>query len=307
VPQGVGVRLPERPLTVESNRGCKAEKVTGEGLRYEVITSPSNPRLRSAILLREPKYRKREGRVLIDSATSIDRALHAGIVCEEIFVRLSWLEGLEAQGVEQLQSWLERCPSARVLAVGPGAFAKLQYGQRDEDAIASAVPPDISLTTGSQRIRSSERELFLVLDRMEKPGNLGAMLRSADAAGVAAVLVSDPICEIWNPNAIRSSLGAIFSVPLIVGSQSELQSWLRARNAELFAARTERGVDYASVMYPARTAIVIGNEAQGLGDRWSEGGIANISIPMLGTTDSLNASVCSAILLFEVARQVRSP
>jgi TrmH family RNA methyltransferase len=258
-------------------------------------------------LLREPKYRKREGRVLIDSATSIDRALRTGIDCEEIFVRQSWLEGLDAQGVEQLQSWLELCPSARVLAVGPAAFAKLQYGQRDEDAIALAIPPDTSLTTALQRVRSSDRELFLVLDRMEKPGNLGAMLRSADAAGVIAVLVSDPICEIWNPNAIRSSLGAIFSVPLIVGSQSELESWLRARKAELFAARTECGVDYASVMYPARTAIVIGNEAQGLGDRWSQGGIANISIPMLGTTDSLNASVCSAILLFEVARQARSP
>ncbi len=297
MPQGVGVRLPERPLVVGR----------GEGLRYEVITSPSNPRLRNAILLREPKYRKREGRVLIDSATSIDRALRTGIDCEEIFVRQSWLEGLDAQGVEQLQSWLELCPSARVLAVGPAAFAKLQYGQRDEDAIALAIPPDTSLTTALQRVRSSDRELFLVLDRMEKPGNLGAMLRSADAAGVIAVLVSDPICEIWNPNAIRSSLGAIFSVPLIVGSQSELESWLRARKAELFAARTECGVDYASVMYPARTAIVIGNEAQGLGDRWSQGGIANISIPMLGTTDSLNASVCSAILLFEVARQARSP
>jgi len=297
VPQGVGVRLPERPLVVG----------TGGGLRYEVITSPSNPRLKRAMSLREAKVRKAEGRMLIDGPSTILRALHSGIVCEEFLVRQSWLEGFEAEGLDRLRTWLDLAPQARVLAVGPAAFAKLQYGQRDEDAVAIAIPPDTRYESVSLRIPHRPRELFLVLDRLEKPGNLGAMLRSADGAGVCAVLVSDPICEIWNPNAIRSSLGAIFSVPLIIDRAEALALWLQTRDVKIFAARTDSGIDYAAVSYPERVAIVVGNEAHGLGDRWSEAGITNISIPMLGQSDSLNASVCGAILLFEVARQARSP
>lgn len=297
MPQGVGVRLPERPLFVRR----------GRWLRYEVITSPSNPRLRRAISFREAKYRKHEGRVLIDGSTLIDRAIQSGVACEEVFVRQTWIEGLEAAGLSRLPSWLERLPSMRIFAVGPAAFSKLQYGQKDEDAIAIAIPPETGMATASQRVARRERELYLVLDRMEKPGNLGAMLRSADAAGVSAVLVSDPICEIWNPNAIRSSIGAVFTVPIVVGAEGELVSWLRSRNVEIFAARTAQGIDYASFAYPRQVAIAIGNEAHGLQDRWCGAGIGNISIPMQGTIDSLNASVCSAILLFEVARQTRSP
>jgi TrmH family RNA methyltransferase len=297
VPQGVGVRLPERPLVVG----------IGGGLRYEVITSPSNPRLKRAMLLREAKYRRSEGRALIDGAGLIDRASRAEIVCEEFFVRQSWLEGLQAEGLDRLQTWLQHSPEARVYAVSPTALAKLQYGQRDEDAIAIAIPPDTQLSTASLRIPARSRELFLVLDRLEKPGNLGAILRSADAAGVAGVLVSDPICEIWNPNAIRSSVGTLFTVPLVVGTAAELSPWLRARQVEIFAARTESGIDYASIAYPDRVAIVVGNEAHGLGERWSTGKITDISIPMRGTADSLNASVCAAILLFEVARQALHP
>ncbi len=302
MPQGVGVRLPERPLVV-GRGGC---------LRYEVITSPSNPRIKRAISLREAKHRKREGRILIDGSSSIDRAVASGVKCEEIFARLRWVEGLEAGGLEaggldQLRGWLEQSPDTQLLGVGPGAFPKLQYGQKDDDLIAVAIAPETSLSTGSERVARADRELYLVLDRLEKPGNLGAMLRSADAAGVAAVLISDPVCEIWNPNAIRSSLGAVFTLPMVVGSERELKQWLLDRGVCLYAARTDQGVDYAQITYPERVAIVIGNEAMGLADRWCDPGITSISIPMHGVIDSLNASVCGAVMLFEIARQFRSP
>ena len=276
-------------------------------MRYEVITSPSNPRLKRAVSLREARHRKREGRILIDGSTSIDRAVAAGVKCEEIFVRLSLVEGLEAGGLDQLRGWLEQSPDTQLLGVGPGAFPKLQYGQKDDDLIAVAIAPETSLSTGSERVARADWELYLVLDRLEKPGNLGAMLRSADAAGVAAVLISDPVCEIWNPNAIRSSLGAVFTLPMVVGSERELKQWLLDRGVCLYAARTDQGVDYAQITYPERVAIVIGNEAMGLADRWCDPGITSISIPMHGVIDSLNASVCGAVMLFEIARQFRSP
>lgn len=274
-----------------------------------MITSASNTRLKRAVSLRDSKDRRREGRILIDGPDLIDLALMSGIVFEELLVRLDWVEGLDARGLDRLRTWHERSPHARITAVGPAAFAKMQYGQRDEEAIAIATPPDTSIAAVAPRLRPKEngRELMLVLDRMEKPGNLGAMMRSADAAGVEAVLVSDPICEIWNPNAIRSSLGTVFTVPLIVGSQTELADWLHARKVHIFTARTEQGVDYAAMVYPKRIAIVVGNESQGLQERWRVPGATSISIPMRGTVDSLNASVSGAILLFEVARQARSP
>jgi TrmH family RNA methyltransferase len=141
---------------------------------------------------------------------------------------------------------------------------------------------------------------------MEKPGNLGAILRTADAAGATAVLMSDPVCEIWNPNAIRSSLGAIFRVPMGVGTESEVRKWLDGRGVALFAARADGGIDYSEVPYPTRTAIVIGNEALGLENRWSNQGVTSVHIPMGGVIDSLNASVSGSILVFEVIRQWRN-
>lgn len=297
MPQGVGVRLPERPLPGSEVRF----------LRYEVITSPSNPRLKRAMSLREAKHRKREGLILLDGPVLIDRGLSSGIECQEIFVRQSWVEGLDAVGVERIQTWLAQCPNIQIVALGPAAMAKLQYGDREDEAIAVAVPLDTSLPAASRRIQPGPSQLYLVLDRMEKPGNLGAMVRSADAAGVTAVLVSDPICELWNPNALRSSLGTLFTVPLILGSETELSAWLAERGATVYAARTDQGVSYTAVNYPACVAIVIGNEAAGLQERWHGPGVQNIFVPMHGDIDSLNASVCSAVIMFEVVRQIRSP
>jgi len=187
---------------------------------------------------------------------------------------------------------------------------KLQYGDRELQAIAVAVMPSTSLESLADRLgpsaRGPERELYLVLDRFEKPGNLGAALRTADAAGATAVLVSDPISEVWNPNAIRASLGAMFTVPIAVASSAELRKWLRERSICCYAARTENGSDYSQVRFAKKSAIIIGSEAYGLGDRWKSEEITPIHIPMYGKIDSLNASVTCSILLFELIRQWQS-
>jgi TrmH family RNA methyltransferase len=277
-------------------------------LTYESITSTNNPRVKHAASLREARWRKREQRILIDGSTLIHRALDGGVECETLFVSEGAMRDIdhstEGQG---LRSLMERLPVSCVCLLGSAAMKKLQYGERDEDAIAVAITPEIALSERMAHPSSTARSLYLVLDRIEKPGNLGAMLRSADAAGVTAVLVSDPVSEIWNPNAIRSSLGAVFRVPLAVGTAQQVETWLRERDVAIFAARAEGGRDYSTVRYPQRAALVVGNEALGLQSRWMSADVTAIHIPMHGMIDSLNASVTGAILLFEVVRQAGHP
>lgn len=268
----------------------------------EIITSPHNPRLKWAATLRDARHRKREHRLLIDGWDLIQRALDAGIQCTELFLNS---DSLTPHLESKLSALTKLCPELQPIGVAPAALRKLQYGEREEAAIAVAIPPDTSLDGLTHRIESSlpPRELFLVLDRMEKPGNLGAILRSADAAGATAVLLSDPVCEVWNPNAIRSSLGTLFHVPIGVGTERDVHGWLTARSVAVFAARADGGSDYFHVKYPDRAALVIGSEALGLEDRWRGPEIQSVHIPMHGKIDSLNASVSGSVLLFEVARQ----
>lgn len=278
----------------------------------ELITSPHNPRLKWAAALRDARHRKREHRLLIDGWDMIQRAVDAGLQCTELFLNS---DSLSPQLESKLSALAKLCPDLQPIGVAPTALRKLQYGEREETAIAVAIPPDTSLDGLTHRIQTTSpnhsptrptatpRELFLVLDRMEKPGNLGAILRSADAAGATAVLLSDPVCEVWNPNAIRSSLGTLFHVPIALGTETEVLQWLQQRSAALFAARADGGMQYHRIVYPDRTALVIGSEALGLEDRWRSPFIQSVHIPMHGKIDSLNASVSGSVLLFEVARQ----
>lgn len=294
----------------------------------ELISSPNNPRVRFAASLRDAKDRRREGRILIDGVKNIAIALRSGIRCTDIFIcQKAWEESNQAlrEILSQTEPGLDRRESlhdsngdsigdsnqairwARLTEV---PMQRLQYGDRDLQAIAVALMPSTSLESLSDRLspsaRGPERELYLVLDRFEKPGNLGAALRTADAAGATAVLVSDPISEIWNPNAIRASLGAMFTVPIAVSSSVDLRKWLRERSICCYAARTENGSDYSQVHFARKSAIIIGSEAYGLEDRWKSEEITPVHIPMYGKIDSLNASVTCSILLFELIRQWQS-
>ena len=294
----------------------------------ELISSPNNPRVRFAASLRDAKDRRREGRILIDGVKNIAIALRSGIRCTDIFIcQKAWEESNRAlrEILPQTEPGLDRRESlhdsngdsigdsnqairwARLTEV---PMQKLQYGDRDLQAIAVALMPSTSLESLSDRLspsaRGPERELYLVLDRFEKPGNLGAALRTADAAGATAVLVSDPISEIWNPNAIRASLGAMFTVPIAVSSSVDLRKWLGERSICCYAARTENGSDYSQVHFARKSAIIIGSEAYGLEDRWKSEEITPVHIPMYGKIDSLNASVTCSILLFELIRQWQS-
>jgi TrmH family RNA methyltransferase len=294
----------------------------------DLITSSSNPRVKFALSLRDAKARRGERRILVDGIDLITKALSNGVELSELFFRESALQ----EPSLELRDFLRRLPEGiRCTRLSDVPMDRIQYGERQLDAIAVAIPPETSLESLSLRLskiavrsapsqvpassgnpatrdlkKSSHGELFLVLDRMEKPGNLGAALRTADAAGVRCVLLSDPVSETWNPNAIRSSLGAIFTVPLAIASADEIQDWLVKNQVSLFAARADGGQSYTDTNFPPKTALIIGNEAEGLGDRWKTKGIESVHIPMLGAIDSLNASVSGALLMFEVLRQWRS-
>ena len=290
----------------------------------ELISSPNNPRVRFAASLRDPKDRRRESRILIDGAKNIAIALRSGIRCTDIFIcQRAWETSNPAlrEILPNTELGLDRRDSLgdsvdgsiqaiRWTRLTEQPMQKLQYGERELQAIAVAVMPSTSLESLADRLgpsaRGPERELYLVLDRFEKPGNLGAALRTADAAGATAVLVSDPISEVWNPNAIRASLGAMFTVPIAVANSGDLRKWLRERSICCYAARTENGSDYSQVRFAKKSAIIIGSEAYGLEDRWKSEEITPIHIPMYGKIDSLNASVTCSILLFELIRQWQS-
>ena len=145
--------------------------------------------------------------------------------------------------------------------------------------------------------------LVVVLESVEKPGNLGAVLRSADAARADAVIVCDPLTDLWNPNLIRASLGGIFTVPTVCASSAETIDWLRARGIRILTAQLQDSSWYYDIDMTVGTALVMGTESTGLTDRWREAADAHIRIPMRGRLDSLNVSVSAAILLFEAVRQ----
>lgn len=241
---------------------------------------------------------------MIIDGDPIARHAHAGgIECTELFI----LETPEESHRHLISDWQGFVPGIRINVISKPAMAKLQYGDRDVDLIAVARQPSLALETLDERIPAainpSAPKCFLVLDRMEKPGNLGAVMRTADAAGVSAVLLSDPVSEMWNPNAIRSSLGALFRVPMAVGSAKQIQGWLTERSIAIYTARVDGDLAHTEPKYENCVSIVVGSESSGLGENWTRDGVTAVRIPMHGAIDSLNASVSTSIILFEVLRQ----
>jgi len=269
----------------------------------ESISSPSNQRIKAANSLRDPRERRDSGLMIIDG-DSIARHAHAGgIECTELFI----LETSEESHRHLVSDWQAMVPEIRINLISKPAMAKLQYGDRDVGLIAVARQPSLALETLDERIvpkkTKADEKCFLVLDRMEKPGNLGAVMRTADAAGVTAVVLSDPVSEMWNPNAIRASLGALFRVPMAVGSAKQIQAWLTERSIAIYAARVDGTSSHTTPKYEKAVSIVVGSESDGLGENWVKPGVTAVRIPMHGAIDSLNASVSTSVILFEVLRQ----
>lgn len=263
-----------------------------------VITSPQNPRVKDAVRLRDRRHRVSQGRILIDGARELRRAIGAGVTLVETFVCESLCQ------TEESQRLLAELPKVggELLHVSESVFQKLAFGERAEGVVAVAQTPRPTLET----LRLPQDATVAVLEGVEKPGNVGAVLRSADAAGVSAVIVADGRTDLYNPNAIRASLGTIFTLPVCEAASADVLTWLRQRRFAIVAARVDGSVPYASVDYRGPTAIVLGSEAAGLSSVWTGPDIKAVRLPMLGAADSLNVSVTAAVLFYEALRQRNS-
>lgn len=259
------------------------------------ITSLQNPRIKQAVQLRDRKGRTQQQRIVIDGVREIARAMAGGVALDEVFVCAELCRSDEA---EALVVALKSSGTNRY-EVSPSVFTKLAYGERQEGIIATAHTPERKL----EALSLPERPFVAVLEGIEKPGNVGAVLRSADAAGISALIVADGGTDIYNPNAIRASLGAIFTVPVCAATSEETLAWLRSKGLKIFAARVDAIERYDRVDYRGKTAIVLGSEASGLTGTWHAADILPITLPMLGAVDSLNVSVTAGILFYEALRQ----
>ena len=258
------------------------------------ITSTANPRLKAALRLRGRRERDREGLTLIDGVRETLRAMEGGAVLREAFVLPELLLEPDAKALlERL-----RAESVPVLEVGRDAFDRLAYGDRLDGVIAIAETPSHMLAD----LVLPPEPLVAVIEGVEKPGNLGAVLRTADGAGVDAVIVAESATDLFNPNIIRASLGTVFAVPVVVASTGEVLAWLGERGIAIIAARVDGSVDYTAADYRGAVAIALGSEARGLSDAWAELARASVHVPMLGVADSLNVAATAAVLFYEALR-----
>ena len=192
-----------------------------------------------------------------------------------------------------------RAAGAAVVPVAGPVLDRLAYGDRAEGVVATVRIPDLALAT----LRLPADPLVVVLEGVEKPGNLGAVLRSADGAGADAVIAADPRTDLFNPNAVRASLGTIFALPVVAGPSAEVRDDLLGRGLRLVAARVDGDADYTATDLTGPVAIVLGSEVEGLGDAWRHPSVVPVRLPMLGVADSLNVSIAAAVLLYEARRQ----
>lgn len=279
-----------------------------------VITSLQNERIKAVVRLRDRKGRERQQRIVIDGAREIHRALAGGVVLTDLFVCPELCRTPEAIAFVE-QTWTthehagartgERTGAATravplvVTQVSPAVFEKLAFGDRVEGVVAVARTPHRVLAD----FDPGPTPLIGVIEGVEKPGNVGAVLRSADGAGLSAVVLCDGATDLYNPNAIRASVGTIFTQSVCAASSSETRRWLAERGVRVYAARVDGGVPYWQADFRGPTAIVLGAEDRGLSDRWTGPEVTAIQLPMRGAADSLNVSATAAILFYEALRQ----
>ena len=258
------------------------------------IASRANPRVKAAVRLRDRRAREETGLTLIDGARELLRGLAADITVREGFVCDELLHGPEGRdAARQLRD------AAPTWTVTPEVFAKVSFGDRAEGVLAVIEIPRTSLDT----LELPPDPLIVVAEDVEKPGNLGAILRSADGAGADALVAASPRTDLFNPNAIRASLGTIFAVPVAAAPTNAVLAWLRHHGIRIVAARVDGTTLAADADLTGPLAIAVGAEAEGLTEAWLADDIAGIRLPMLGVADSLNVSAASAVLLYEARRQ----
>ena len=265
-------------------------------MRIETITSAQNPKIKNLLLLQEKsKARREQGLFVVEGRREMEHCLEGGFEVKTLFVCPEI-----AGATPEVSVWKGSFGTEPLCVEIPEPlYKKVAYRDSTEGIIAEVAYKSLSL----EDLQLPEHPLIVVLESVEKPGNVGAVLRSADAAGADAVLIGDPLTDLYNPNLIRASIGAVFTVPVVAAPSAGIITFLKARGIQILTAQLQDSSLYYDVNMRHGTAIVMGTESTGLTQVWRQAADAHIRIPMLGRLDSLNVSVSAAILLFEAVRQ----
>lgn len=269
-----------------------------QSMKWQSLSSPSNPRIRQLVRLQEkPRERKEAGVVIVEGLREIRKAMSAGYLPVELYVAQDFSDA------EKTKNILEYFSEVPGYMLAPDTFARIAYRETTEGLVAVFKARSHELS----QMRLSQNPLILVAESVEKPGNLGALLRTADAAGVDALIVCDPRTDIYNPNVVRASIGTLFTVQVGIAETNAVINWLREKDIRpLAAALTPKAIHYTLADFTKPTAIVVGTESDGLSPKWLAACSDHIIIPMHGSADSLNVSVSAAIIVYEALRQ-RNP
>lgn len=256
------------------------------------ISSLQNPLVKQTIqLIEKSRERRKTGQFVIEGSREIQLALKGGyhittiMICPDIF----------SESTSEFN-----LPDTERIEISPEIYQKLAYRKTTEGILAISESKELSLDALQLK---NKNPLILVAEAPEKPGNIGALLRTADAANLDAVIIANPRTDLYNPNIIRSSVGCLFTREIATGTTQEIIEYLKERNIAIYAAALQASVPYHNCNFTAPTALVVGTEADGLSEQWLNSSDQNIVIPMQGEIDSMNVSVAAGILIFEAKRQ----
>ncbi|MFA7088019.1 MAG: RNA methyltransferase [Patescibacteria group bacterium] len=261
----------------------------------KIISSSNNQLLKDIVKLRKASERKKRGLIIIDGAREIASAAKSGIIIESLFYCSDFVKNGECGDFFGLAE-------EKIIELTKDGFEKISCKENPDGFLAVAQPRKLLL----KDIDLGSTPLLIILEGVEKPGNLGAIIRTAYAAGATAVIVNDSQTDIYNPNVIRASEGLIFMEPVVSASFDETKKWLKTNKIRSFGAATSAKKEYDNVSFIKPTAIVLGSEADGLSEEWLKGSDSLIKIPMKKGIDSLNVSVSAAVIVFEALRQRKS-
>lgn len=260
---------------------------------YKTITSPQNAFIKELILLKEKsRERRKKKQFLLEGKRELSLAIKGGYTIETLLFFPDLFSESEAKAMRHY--------NVEIIEISKEVFQKLAHRSTTEGVIAIG---KVKSHTLEDLKLSSKNPLILVAEAPEKPGNVGALLRTADAANVDAVIIANPKSDVYNPNIIRSSVGCVFTKEIVIAESSEVIAYLKRLNFNIYSAILQKSKPYYTQDYTLPTAIVVGTEATGLTQEWREAATQNINIPMQGVIDSMNVSVAAGILIFEAKRQ----
>ncbi|MCB1073536.1 MAG: RNA methyltransferase [Chlamydiales bacterium] len=263
------------------------------------ITSLQNPKIKQVVKLRDKRERDHTQSFLIEGYRELSRAVKGGVPLVSLFCSPDHFLGSNENAlIQEIQGG-----GVEAFEVNKGVFEKISYRDRPDGLLAVASQTHLALKDLDYKLTNERPPFFLVAEAIEKPGNLGSILRSCDAAGVDALLVCDRCTDIYNPNVVRASVGTLFTVPVLEVSSEEAIEWLKNHQITIVATSPDAKETFTKVDLTGPVAIAMGTEQLGLSEKWMKAADLQVSIPMNGIADSLNVAAATTLLLYEVLRQ----